>query len=193
MASCRSAQMGEVPARARMRALALARVRMRIRMPGAGGRGAHGGTAGDASIEERAGTSGIHDFPGGGGSGGSERNDQGGSGGVVVAPGQLREACIPGGLVTEADGSPAKAEINTLIRCDEGLSCNAQGKCALAPACPPEQWPVPRAPSRCERRRRVRWRRGGHRCYRGRVATGRRRRQLDSQCDRRNRGRRVDG
>jgi len=44
--------------------------------------------------------------------------------------------CIAGELVTEADGTPAKAQIQTLLHCAEGLVCNALSKCEPAPDCP---------------------------------------------------------
>jgi len=50
--------------------------------------------------------------------------------------GSLGQPCIPGGLVTEADGSPAKTQIRVLTHCNDGLSCNAQGQCVAVPDCP---------------------------------------------------------
>lgn len=50
--------------------------------------------------------------------------------GVLGAP------CIPGGLVTEADGTPAKTQIKDLPHCADGLSCNADNKCMPTPDCP---------------------------------------------------------
>jgi len=60
----------------------------------------------------------------------------GGSGGAPPGPGEIGQDCVPGALVTEADGTPAKAVVKTLDRCNEGLACNAQGKCVPAPDCP---------------------------------------------------------
>jgi len=53
-----------------------------------------------------------------------------------TGPGEIGQNCIPGGLVSEAVGSPAKAQIRTLDRCYEGLACTAEGKCVPAPDCP---------------------------------------------------------
>ena len=70
-----------------------------------------------------------------GGSGGLN----GGAGGeaILIPPdaGKIGKTCLPGGLVTEAEGTSAQAAIKTLARCDAGLSCNTQGQCIAAPDC----------------------------------------------------------
>ncbi|HET7545759.1 MAG TPA: hypothetical protein VFK05_38085 [Polyangiaceae bacterium] len=96
------------------------------------GGNAVGGDAGAASVEELAGAAG-------------ESNAKGGTAGAagnvtaivvpVGPPGSWGATCIPGGLVTEADGTPASAQIRILAWCeDEGSSCD-QGKCYSAPEC----------------------------------------------------------
>ncbi|HET7539497.1 MAG TPA: hypothetical protein VFK05_06485 [Polyangiaceae bacterium] len=74
-----------------------------------------------------------------GGFGGRNAGGAGAFGGS--GPGAVGQDCIPAALVTEADGSPAKTTIQTLTRCDEGLSCNAQGKCVSMPDCPQDSGP----------------------------------------------------
>ena len=120
----------------------------------------HGGGAGRTPVEIEGGSAGKlegrggelehsagiggNPFPGYGGDGyipivgGWSGYATAGAGGAFVppVPGEIGQSCIPGGLVTEADGSPAKAVIKTLDRCNEGLACNAQGKCVPAPDCP---------------------------------------------------------
>lgn len=121
---------------------------------GAGGRagtaaaGGRAGSAGKPPLEELAGMAGVPDIEGGfggdvgigaGGSGASGGSGPiAGSGGTIIAPGPgtVGQNCVPGALLTEADGSPAKAVIKTLASCNEGLSCNAQGKCVTTPDCP---------------------------------------------------------
>src|SRR5882724_2445206 len=51
-------------------------------------------------------------------------------------PGQHGQPCIPKSSSVEADGSPAKATIATLDRCDNGLVCDATKHCTAMPACP---------------------------------------------------------
>jgi hypothetical protein len=60
----------------------------------------------------------------------------GGKPGAGSGLGDLGQDCVPGGLVTEAVGSPAKAVIQTLDRCQDGLACGPQGQCIPAPDCP---------------------------------------------------------
>ncbi|HKO48078.1 MAG TPA: hypothetical protein VJV79_10160, partial [Polyangiaceae bacterium] len=112
----------------------------------AGGAGA-GGAAGKPSAGEAPdieggsggspfGTAGVVDI-GVAGGGTSGAATEGGGGTVIpLSPGEIGQACIPGDLITEADGSPAKTQIQTLARCNEGLACNAQNKCVPAPDCP---------------------------------------------------------
>jgi len=83
----------------------------------------------DGPIEAVAGMTGGAELAGGDGGGGSA--------GTVIPPdaGKVGETCLPEGLVTESEGSATEATIRVLARCDAGLSCNAQGKCAAAPDC----------------------------------------------------------
>jgi hypothetical protein len=126
---------------------------------GAGGRMPQGGDAGKAPLEMPAGMAGMGDGGNGfagvghseGGYGGYVPHTNGGYGGDIiwagygpvgggganqVSPGSLGQNCIPGALVTEADGSPAKAVIQTLTRCNDGLACDAENKCVPVPDCP---------------------------------------------------------
>jgi hypothetical protein len=122
-------------------------------MGGASAGGSPGGNAGKAPVDPSAGMAGEVDHEGGnGGTAGDDGRGVGGyissgarggsgpvggsSGSIHSVPGTFGANCIPGGLVTEAEGSPAKAVIRTLDRCSDGLSCNAQGKCVPAPDCP---------------------------------------------------------
>ncbi len=99
---------------------------------GAGGAGAGapaGGAPGAAGDSNLAGES-----------GGGAPPDQGGAFGTAGAeggapPGSIGVACIPGGSVSSGTGV-ATSELTTLTRCAPGLSCNANGKCAVMPACP---------------------------------------------------------
>ena len=54
---------------------------------------------------------------------------------IPTDAGKIGKTCIPGGLVTEAEGTSAEATIKTLARCDAGLSCTAQGKCDAVSDC----------------------------------------------------------
>lgn len=59
-----------------------------------------------------------------------------GGSGPGPSPGGLGLPCVPGGLVTEADGTPAKTQVMKLPRCAPGLSCDADNKCTPTPDCP---------------------------------------------------------
>jgi hypothetical protein len=64
--------------------------------------------------------------------------DNGGGGEATpISPnaGKLGESCLPAGLMTEAEGNSAHATVQTLTRCDAGLSCSAHGACLAAPDC----------------------------------------------------------
>src|SRR6187431_2019051 len=94
--------------------------------------GASGDSASGASGDSASGDSAS------GASGDSASGASGASGaGTVIAPdaGKIGEPCLPEGLVTEAEGYATEAVIKVLARCEPGLSCNAQGKCAAAPDC----------------------------------------------------------
>ncbi|HYP98658.1 MAG TPA: hypothetical protein VER96_08290 [Polyangiaceae bacterium] len=128
------------------------------RPTGAGGHGGEVGVAGAHPVDSGghgnsvAGSGGMgvagRDFGTGGwnASGGSTPAEGGwgnnggtgpsGGSGPGPAPGTLGQPCIPGGLVTEAEGSPAKTQIKNLPRCYEGLSCNSDSKCVPTPDCP---------------------------------------------------------
>src|SRR6478736_3544176 len=128
------------------------------RPTGAGGHGGEVGVAGAHPVDSGghgnsvAGSGGMgvagRDFGTGGwnASGGSTPAEGGwgnnggtgpsGGSGPGPAPGTLGQPCIPGGLVTEAEGSPAKTQIKNLPRCYEGLSCNLDSKCVPTPDCP---------------------------------------------------------
>ena len=128
---------------------------------GKNGVAGHGGTAGE-NVNGSAGHAGVGTpftppgegggcsyscdwgpFGGGGGYGGSGSEGGGyaghahggfyGVGGGLQ--GNLGQACFLGGLLTEADGSPAKAQIRTLPHCDEGFKC-VQDECVPVPDCP---------------------------------------------------------
>src|SRR4051812_34820507 len=63
-------------------------------------------------------------------------NPEGGAGGSSGAPsGALGATCLRGERVTEANGTPAEAEIEIPQRCNEGLSCNAAKVCEPTPDC----------------------------------------------------------
>ncbi|HEY0468782.1 MAG TPA: hypothetical protein VGC79_31525 [Polyangiaceae bacterium] len=134
--------------------------------PGVAGKASNGGNAGKGPVEFPAGAGGdsnpegenggqneglggaLSPSAGSGGTGayaGAYGADGGYSGtwnnyaGSTAAPptqGGIGQPCIPGGLLLEADGSPARTQIRTLDQCNEGLSCNAQSQCVPAPNCP---------------------------------------------------------
>lgn len=95
--------------------------------PGAGGAIGTGGS-GVAGSEHCLGCAGLVDTGGWG--------PLGVAGGSSSGLGALGLPCIPGGLVTEADGTPAKAQIKTLPHCAEGLACDANNTCVPIPDCP---------------------------------------------------------
>lgn len=98
-------------------------------VPGAGGEGPFG--TGGLGIAGWIGTGGWYGTAGLGGSIGTA-----GSGGAPV--GNLGQPCIPGGLVTEAVGTPAQTQIKTLPRCADGLACDASSVCVPTPDCTAE-------------------------------------------------------
>jgi hypothetical protein len=89
------------------------------------------GFAATAGADRNYGSAGTSGSGAGANGGGSAAGSAG-----TIQRGGLGQACIPGGLVNEADASPAKAAIRTLERCREGLSCNTDGECVPAPDCP---------------------------------------------------------
>jgi len=110
---------------------------------GAAGQSSHAGEGNKAPIEELAGAGGAPEGGSGGdpGIGGSfpvGGEAAGGSAGAMILPlpGQIGQNCVPGRLVTDVIGGPAQAPVRTLDHCNEGLACNAQGKCVPAPDCP---------------------------------------------------------
>src|SRR6478752_1631 len=117
----------------------------------AGGSGGSGGFhnfagSGGALVEVLAGMAG--DAESGGGVGGSDAAGEGGEAGVSSDAGKLGHPCIPGGLITSVEGSPAQATIATLTRCNVGASCAAGDQCAPETDCEPNAGPcvVRRAP-----------------------------------------------
>ena len=100
-----------------------------------GGHGPQGGDDGpggkaSSSVAGSIGTGGSIGTAGGYGTAGALGTAGGGNPG-----GNLGQPCIPGGLVTEAVGSPAQAQIKTLPHCAEGLSCDSTNACVATPDC----------------------------------------------------------
>ncbi len=93
--------------------------------PGVSGWGNEGGTYAGGACAFAA-------CDGGGGASAGLRGYAGGA----TAPGALSETCVPAGVQTEANGSPAKTAVSYPERCESGLTCNDKGTCIPAPDCP---------------------------------------------------------
>ena len=104
----------------------------------AGGNTAHDGTAGKPAAPGPSEGGQRGDSGGFGGMSliGGGQGPVAGSGGTVIPRGDTGQDCIPGGEEAEPVGSPAKANVKWMAYCNEGLACNAQGKCVVAPDCP---------------------------------------------------------
>jgi hypothetical protein len=63
-------------------------------------------------------------------------DDAGGAG-----PGTEDGPCVPGAVTVEASGSAAEAEVQTLDRCDQGLTCGPDQLCVRPPDCAPSTGP----------------------------------------------------
>lgn len=60
---------------------------------------------------------------------------QSADGGAPPFIGGLGTSCVPGEVKVEAYGSPGAADVKTLDRCAEGLTCNSAKLCVPTPAC----------------------------------------------------------